>query len=87
LIEAINQNHLPFFINQQFAARIHPIGWDALRSEHRLVFNCLLLKAPDAAAAALEKHITASAVRTRSRLKVLSILKDVQVAPYLIRTS
>lgn len=87
LIEAINQNHLPFFINQQFAARIHPIGLDALRSEHRLVYNCLLLKAPDAAAAALEKHITASAVRTRSRLKVLSILKDVQVAPYLIRTS
>jgi DNA-binding GntR family transcriptional regulator len=87
LIDAIEQNHLSFFINRQFAAKICPIRAEPLRAEHRLVFECLLLKTPVAAAAALEKHIVAAASRTRSRLKVLSILKDVQVAPYLARSS
>jgi DNA-binding GntR family transcriptional regulator len=87
LIDAIEQNHLSFFINRQFAAKICPIQAEPLRAEHRLVFECLLLKTPVAAAAALEKHIVAAASRTRSRLKVLSILKDVQVAPYLSRSS
>jgi DNA-binding GntR family transcriptional regulator len=87
LIDAIEQNHLSFFINRQFAAKICPIQAEPLRAEHRLVFECLLLKTPVAAAAALEKHIVAAASRTRSRLKVLSILKDVQVAPYLARSS
>jgi DNA-binding GntR family transcriptional regulator len=87
LIDAIEQNHLSFFINRQFAAKICPLQAEPLRAEHRLVFECLLLKTPVAAAAALEKHIVAAASRTRSRLKVLSILKDVQVAPYLARSS
>jgi DNA-binding GntR family transcriptional regulator len=87
LIDAIEQNHLSFFINRQFAAKICLIQADPIRAEHRLVFECLLLKTPVAAAAALEKHIVAAASRTRSRLKVLSILKDVQVAPYLARSS
>jgi DNA-binding GntR family transcriptional regulator len=87
LIDAIEQNHLSFFINRQFAAKICPIAAETIRAEHRLVFECLLLKTPVAAAAALEKHIGAAASRTRSRLKVLSILKDVQVAPYLARSS
>jgi DNA-binding GntR family transcriptional regulator len=87
LIDAIEQNHLSFSINRQFAAKICPIQADPIRAEHRLVFECLLLKTPVAAAAALEKHIVAAASRTRSRLKVLSILKDVQVAPYLARSS
>jgi DNA-binding GntR family transcriptional regulator len=87
LIDAIEQNHLSFFINRQFAAKICPIQAEPVRAEHRLVFECLLLKTPVAAAAALEKHIVAAASRTRSRLKVLSILKDVQVAPYLSRSS
>jgi DNA-binding GntR family transcriptional regulator len=87
LIDAIEQNHLSFFINRQFAAKICPIQAEPVRAEHRLVFECLLLKTPVAAAAALEKHIVAAASRTRSRLKVLSILKDVQVAPYLARSS
>jgi DNA-binding GntR family transcriptional regulator len=87
LIDAINQNHLSFSINRQFAAKICPIQAGSVRAEHRLVFDCLLLKTPAAAAAALEKHIAAAASRTRSRLKVLSILKDVQVAPYLARSS
>jgi DNA-binding GntR family transcriptional regulator len=87
LVDAINQNHLPFSVNRQFAAKICSIQAEPIRSEHRLVFDCLLLKSPTAAAAALEKHITAAASRTRSRLKVLSILKDVPVAPYLVRAS
>jgi DNA-binding GntR family transcriptional regulator len=87
LIDAIEQNHLSFFINRQFAAKICPIQAEPVRAEHRLVFECLLLKTPTAAAAALEKHIVAAASRTRSRLKVLSILKDVQIAPYLTRSS
>ena len=87
LIDAIEQNHLSFFINRQFAAKICPIQAEPVRAEHRLVFECLLLKTPVAAAEALEKHIVAAASRTRSRLKVLSILKDVQVAPYLARSS
>jgi DNA-binding GntR family transcriptional regulator len=87
LVDAINQNHLPFSVNRQFAAKICHIQAEPIRSEHRLVFDCLLLKSPTAAAAALEKHITAAASRTRSRLKVLSILKDVPVAPYLVRSS
>lgn len=87
LIDAINQNHLSFSINRQFAARIRPFQAEPIRAEHRLVLDCLLLKTPAAAAAALERHIAAAALRTRSRLKVLSILKDVPVAPYLTRCS
>src|SRR5258708_29059760 len=58
LVDAINQNHLPFSVNRQFAAKICPIQAEPIRSEHRLVFDCLLLKSPTAAGAALEQHIT-----------------------------
>ncbi len=79
------QSQLPFVTNNLFHQHVGVAADDAVLPEHRLVFEHLLLDAPDAAAAALAAHLDAAESRTRARLKVLSLFPEPATAPYIER--
>ena len=85
LAAAIRQSHLPTIINRLFGTLIGLHEASDILREHRTVLENLVLKAPRAAAAALEAHLEADEVRTRAHLKVLSVFPEPDIAPYLSR--
>lgn len=60
---------------------------EATLIEHRLVIEALLHGNVDAAALSLRDHLLRARERTLQRLKVLSVLPEPELAPYLIRLS
>lgn len=79
----IVQSQLPFVTNNLFHQHVGVAADDAVLPEHRLVFEHLLLNAPQAAATALAAHLDAAESRTRARLKVLSLFPEPTTGPYI----
>lgn len=72
-------------VNRLFATHVVQHDESALLVEHRLVLDHLALGDGEGGAAALRHHLDADHIRTRERLKVLSVFEDPVVAPYLVR--
>lgn len=72
-------------VNRLFATHVVQHDESALLAEHRLVLDHLALGDGEGAAAALRHHLDADHIRTRERLKVLSVFEDPGAAPYLVR--
>lgn len=72
-------------VNRLFALHVVQHDESATLAEHRLVWDHIALGAADGAAVALRHHLDADHLRTRERLKVLSVFVDPLVAPYLER--
>ncbi len=79
----IMQSQLPFVTNSLFHQYVGVAGDDTVLPEHRLVFEHLIMDAPQAAASALTAHLEAAQARTRARLKVLSLFPEPAAAPYI----
>ncbi|MEM8275266.1 GntR family transcriptional regulator, partial [Morganella morganii] len=60
---------------------------EAMLNEHRLVLQMLLQGANDAAALGLQEHLRRAQMRTLQRLKVISVLPEPALPPYLLRLS
>ncbi len=74
-------------VNRLFATHVARHDESALLAEHRLVVDHLALGDAPGAAAALHHHIEADHVRTRARLRVLSVFPDPVTAPWLGRVA
>jgi DNA-binding GntR family transcriptional regulator len=72
-------------VNRLFALHVVQHDETATLAEHRLVLDHIALGDPGGAAVALLHHLNADHLRTRDRLKVLSVFVDPVVAPYLER--
>lgn len=83
LISAIRQSRTPDVIDRLFAQQVGLHEVEAMLSEHGVVLDYLIAGDCDGAAGALALHLGRAMQRTRARLKVLSVLADQQVAPYL----
>ncbi len=74
-------------VNRLFATHVARHDESALLAEHRLVLDHLALGDGPGAAAALRHHIEADHIRTRARLRVLSVFPDPVTAPWLSRVA
>ncbi|MBD3764616.1 MAG: hypothetical protein IE927_07725 [Rhodobacterales bacterium] len=74
-------------VNRLFATCVARHDESALLAEHRLVLDHLALGDGSGAAAALRHHIQADHIRTRARLRVLSVFPDPVTAPWLARVA
>ena len=76
---------LPMIVDALFAEKIGIYPDDAAFAEHGIVLDQLLAGEFDAAAASHSAHLRQESRRTLDRLKVLSVLPEPEVAPYLER--
>jgi DNA-binding GntR family transcriptional regulator len=74
-------------VNRLFATHVARHDESALLAEHRLVVDHIALGDGPGAAAALRHHIEADHIRTRARLRVLSVFPDPVTAPWLSRVA
>lgn len=84
---ALERLRISMIVNQQFTRHVARHQESTALTEHRLVLDHLIAGDPEGAAAALTFHLDADHLRTRDRLKVLSIfsVEDDDVPPYLTR--
>jgi DNA-binding GntR family transcriptional regulator len=85
LAKAVTQSQISLVIGRLFGKYIGVHDETELLREHRLVYDHLLLRDAEGAAAALRHHLEADHGRSRARLKVLSVFDAPDVAPYLTR--
>lgn len=85
LIDTVKTVQFSGIVNRLFAMHIGVHDSSAVLAEHRLVLDHMLIGDPSGAEAALRFHLDADHERAMSRLKVLSIFDEPQVAPYLTR--
>lgn len=85
LAEAVSRSQFALIINRLFGKYISPRDETDMLREHLLVYDHLLLRDAQGAAAALRFHLGADHQRSRARLKVLSVFDAPDVAPYLVR--
>ncbi|TBF70737.1 GntR family transcriptional regulator (plasmid) [Rhizobium leguminosarum] len=85
LVQSVRLNQISLVINRLFGTYIgvHDEG-DLLR-EHALVLDHLLVGDSAGASVAMQYHLDADHLRTRARLKVLSVFDAAEIAPYLTR--
>lgn len=83
LAEIVQQAQVSLTIDRLFHIYIGVHSIEDMLTEHRLVIDHLILDDGEGAAAALRHHLAAEHVRSRARLKVLSVFSEPQVAPYL----
>jgi putative spermidine/putrescine transport system substrate-binding protein len=83
LAAAIRQSRLPEVINRLFGRHVGLHEVDRVLAEYRGILDHLLKGSRREAAAALEAHLDAGKLRTRARLKVLSVFAIQPIAPYL----
>ncbi|SFB48895.1 DNA-binding transcriptional regulator, GntR family [Pseudomonas sp. NFIX10] len=83
----IRQAQSPMIISRIFS-RLLGIGADpAMLAEHRLILELLLHGAFDAAALNLKEHLQRARQRMLQRLKVLSVVPEQDLPPYLSKIS
>lgn len=85
LADMVRPLQLSHVVDRLFGAYIGVHDVLAMLSEHRLVFDHMLIGDRGGAEAALRFHLDADHERARARLKVLAIFDDPDVAPYLMR--
>jgi putative spermidine/putrescine transport system substrate-binding protein len=83
LISAIRQSQAPDVIDRLFAQQVGLHEVEAMLREHCIVLDHLIAGNLDDATGALVLHLGQAMQRTKARLKVLSVLGDPPVAPYL----
>jgi putative spermidine/putrescine transport system substrate-binding protein len=83
LILAIRQSQAPDVIDRLFAQEVGLHEVEAMLREHCIVLDYLIAGNLDGATGALTLHLERAMQRTKARLKVLSVLADQRVAPYL----
>ena len=74
-----------FVVNKLFHFHVGAADHGPMLHEHRTVFSALLCGDIDVACAALERHLRMAEDRTLRRLKVLSIVPEPPLPPYLLR--
>ncbi|MHA1564281.1 MAG: GntR family transcriptional regulator [Alphaproteobacteria bacterium] len=87
LVTTIIQSQLPFVTNSLFRRHINVETGGSVLPEHRIIFEHLIMGAPQAAAAGLLAHLQASRSRTKARLKVLSLIPEPETTLYLERVN
>jgi DNA-binding GntR family transcriptional regulator len=85
LAEIVRLSQLSHVINRLFGTYIGIHDESGMLSEHRLVYDHLILGDGAGAEAALRHHLDADHGRARARLKVLSVFGNPEIAPYLVR--
>ena len=85
LVTTIIQSQLPFVTNSLFRRHISVETSASVLPEHRVIFEHLIMGAPQAAATGLLAHLEAGQSRTRARLKVLSLIPEPETTLYLER--
>jgi DNA-binding GntR family transcriptional regulator len=76
---------LSHVVNRLFGTYIGIHDETGMLHEHRLVFDHLILGNAEGAEIALRHHPDEDHSRARSRLKVLSVFGNPEIAPYLSR--
>jgi DNA-binding GntR family transcriptional regulator len=84
LVGAIQQCQLPLVTNLTFLKYLGLPDELPELHEHRLVFDLLIVGSIDAAAAALDDHLSRSLGRALDRLQVLSVIPTPPVPDYLV---
>ncbi len=87
LAQAVGQVQLGRVVNRLFDTYIGQHDETAMLREHQLVLNHLALGDAAGAGETLRFHLDAGHLRTRDRLKVLSVFSEPAIAPYLTRIS
>lgn len=85
LFDIIGRSQLANVINRLFGTYIGIHDESGMLSEHRLVFDHLILGDSVGAEAAMRHHLDADHTRARARLKVLSVFGNPEIAAYLVR--
>jgi DNA-binding GntR family transcriptional regulator len=85
LAQTVRLSQISLVINRLFGTYIglHDVS-DHLR-EHALVLDHMLLGDAEGASSAMLYHLDMDHVRSRDRLKVLSVFDAAEISPYLIR--
>jgi len=81
----IGQCQIPMSIGRVLHEALHTSMDDAMLNEHRLVFESLLHGTVESAALSLREHLLRARERTLQRLKVLSVLPEPALPPYMER--
>jgi hypothetical protein len=85
LAQTVRRAQLSFVVNRLFARYIARHDETAMLLEHRLVLDHLLIREARRAAVSLQYQLGADHQRTRDRQKVLAVVVDPHIAPYLRR--
>lgn len=83
----ISQCQSPMNVSRIFHDALHMSIDPAMLVEHRLVIEALLHGNVDSAALSLRDHLHRARDRTLQRLKVLSVLPEPELPPWLVRLS
>ncbi|BEM24179.1 GntR family transcriptional regulator [Serratia marcescens] len=87
LLGVLRQSQSPLIVTRIFYDMLGIKVEEAMLNEHRLVLQMLLQGANDAAALGLQEHLRRAQMRTLQRLKVISVLPEPALPPYLLRLS
>jgi DNA-binding GntR family transcriptional regulator len=85
LAQAVRLSQISLVINRLFGTYIGLHDESDLLREHALVFDHMLLGDAEGASSAMLYHLDMDHIRSRDRLKVLSVFDAAEIAPYLIR--
>jgi len=83
MLEALMRLQLDHVVNDSFRKHVTTPDDRDMIAEHSLVVDHLLLGDGGGAAAALRHHLHEDHIRTRSRLKVLSLFEDSKMPSWL----
>ncbi|UUC48371.1 GntR family transcriptional regulator [Pseudomonas citronellolis] len=81
----IRQCQIPMNVGRVLHEALHTSTDEAMLQEHRLVFEALLHGTVESASSCLRDHLCRARERTLQRLKVLSVLPEPELPPYLER--
>lgn len=87
MLAMLRQSQSPLNVTRIFYDMLGINVDESMLNEHRLVLQMLQQGAYDAAALGLQEHLRRAQTRTLQRLKVISVLPEPDLPPYLLRLS
>jgi len=87
MLAMLRQSQSPLNVTRIFYDMLGINVDESMLNEHRLVLQMLQQGAYDAAALGLQEHLRRAQTRTLQRLKVISVLPEPDLPPYLFRLS
>lgn len=87
MLEILRQSQSPLIVTRIFYETLVVPVEDTMIDEHRLVYDMLLKGSWDLATMSLHEHLERAQLRTLQKLKVLSVLPEPALPPYLHRLS
>ncbi len=85
LLRMIRQSQIALVVNRVFASFIGARPFEVALREHLIVLEFLKREAYEAAAQAMEEHMSLAATRTRNRLMAISVFPEPDLPKYLQR--